>query len=172
MGAVIKEAISLKMAGVLLLVGENYIEKISSEIIRLAKEKEFPIMAIPWNIPLVDIQEALARAIVLQDSRPNRENALDFFIQGKLSSQDHAQIILSPLLKDKVKYGTLLENMNAYFANHGNLLKAAEMMFIHRNTMKYRLAQVEKLLEISLNKENDRLKLELALYIYRQSYRE
>ena len=45
------------------------------------------------------------------------------------------------------------------------------MMFIHRNTMKYRLAQVEKLLEISLNKENDRLKLELALYIYRQNYR-
>lgn len=120
----------------------------------------------------MDIQEALARAIVIQDSRPNRENALDFFIQGKLSSQDYAQIILSPLLKDKVKYGTLLETMSAYFANHGNLLKAAEMMFIHRNTMKYRLAQVEKLLEISLSKENDRLKLELALYIYRQNYRE
>ena len=66
----------------------------------------------------------------------------------------------------------LLETMSAYFANHGNLLKAAEMMFIHRNTMKYRLAQVEKLLEISLDKENDRLKLELALYIYRQNYRE
>lgn len=31
---------------------------------------------------------------------------------------------------------------------------------------------LEKLLEISLDKENDRLKLELALYIYRQSYRE
>lgn len=172
LGAVIKEAISLKMAGVLLLVGENYIEKISSEIIRLAKEKEFPIMAIPWNIPLVDIQEALARAIVLQDSRPNRENALDFLVQGKLFSQDYAQIILGPLLKDKVKYGTLLETVSAYFANHGNLLKAAEMMFIHRNTMKYRLAQVEKLLEISLSKENDRLKLELALYVYRQNYRE
>lgn len=31
---------------------------------------------------------------------------------------------------------------------------------------------LEKMLEISLYKENDRLKLELALYIYRQSYRE
>ena len=30
---------------------------------------------------------------------------------------------------------------------------------------------LEKLLEISLSKENDRLKLELVLYIYRQNYR-
>lgn len=165
LSAIIQEAISLKVSGILLLVGENYIEKISSEMLKFAKEQKFPIMAIPWDVPLVDIQESLGRAIVLRDSRPTRENALDFLLQGRLSSQDYRLMILEPLLRNKEKYGALLETMNAYFICRGNILKAAEMLFIHRNTMKYRLEQAEKLLEISLDKEDDRLKLELALYI-------
>lgn len=165
LSSIIKEAIVLKVAGVLLLVGENYIEKISSEVLKLAREKEFPIMAIPWDVPLVDIQESLGRAIVLRDSKPTKENALDFLLQGRLSSRDYSQMILAPLLKNNEKHRTLLETISAYFACHGNLLKAAEMLFVHRNTMKYRMEQVEKLLDCSMSKEDDRLKLELALYI-------
>ena len=169
LSAIIQEAISLKVAGILLLVGENYIKKISSEVLKVAKEKEFPIMAIPWDVPLVDIQESLGRAIVLREARPTRENALDFLLQGRLSSHEYSQMFLQPLLKNKAKYKALLETITAYFACHGNLLKAAEMLSIHRNTMKYRLEQVEKILDISLGKENDRLKLELALYIERMA---
>lgn len=165
LSSLIKEAIALKVAGILLLVGENYIEKISSEVLKVAKEKEFPIMAIPWSVPLVDIQESLGRAIVLRDARPTRENALDFLLQGRLSSHEYSQMLLQPLLNNKEKYQTLLETITAYFACHGNLLKAAEMLSIHRNTMKYRMEQAEKLLECSMSKEDDRLKLELALYI-------
>ena len=80
LGQVLLDAMRLKMAGAVLLVGDSYIQKVPREAIARAIEQDFAIMAIPWNVPLVDIQEAVARAIVMSDTQLTLDNALDFFL--------------------------------------------------------------------------------------------
>ncbi len=169
LSSVLKQAMQLKMAGVLLLVGENYIKKISTEIMNQAVKNDFAIMAIPWDVPLVDIQESLGRAIVTKDNHLTRDNALDFLLAGKIPAREYASLTLGPLEKKREKYENLLETMEAFFATNGNIIKSAERLFIHRNTMKYRLDQVEKLLDCSLENAEVRLRLQLAVYILRHN---
>ena len=59
----LKEAIHLNMSGALLLIGPNYVEKISKSVLSLCNENEFPLFAIPWNLPLVDFFEEIGHAI-------------------------------------------------------------------------------------------------------------
>lgn len=63
----IKEAVSLHMAGVLLLVGNRYIESIPSNVISYANEKRFPMFSIEGDTPLVDIFEEIGHAIAYDD---------------------------------------------------------------------------------------------------------
>ena len=50
----------------------------------------------------------------------------------------------------------------------GNTIKAAGLLFVHRNTVKYRLGQAEAILGCSLSDAGVRLKVQLALYIRSQ----
>lgn len=63
LSVLLKEAIHLSMSGALLLIGPNYIEKISKSVLSLCNENDFPLFAIPWNLPLVDFFEEIGHAI-------------------------------------------------------------------------------------------------------------
>ena len=63
LSVLLKEAIHLNMSGALLLIGPNYIEKISKSVLSLCNENNFPLFAIPWNLPLVDFFEEIGHAI-------------------------------------------------------------------------------------------------------------
>lgn len=63
LSVLLKEAIHLNMSGALLLIGPNYIEKISKSVLSLCNENDFPLFAIPWNLPLVDFFEEIGHAI-------------------------------------------------------------------------------------------------------------
>ena len=79
-----------------------------------------------------------------------------------------ASTLLAPLLaQDARSHGRLMETLAAFVAANGNALHAAERLYIHRNTLKYRLRQIEKALGGSLDDPDLRLKLQLALYIRR-----
>ncbi len=168
-GQVLMEAMRLKMAGAIMLVGDNYIQRVPKEAVTRAMEQDFAIMAIPWNVPLVDIQESVARAIVDSAAQLNADNALELLLEDKISAREYAGFVLSPFAaQDEKNYSSLLETLTAYFDCNGNILKAAELLFIHRNTVKYRLGQAENLLGCSLDNADVRLRLHLALYIHRQ----
>lgn len=87
---VLREAVRLNLAGAILLFGEHYIEEIPRSIIDAAARKEFPLMTIPWDTPLVDIEESIARAIVLSDHAPQQENLLELALAGRVSAQEFA----------------------------------------------------------------------------------
>ena len=321
---VLREAVRLNLAGAILLFGEHYIEEIPQAIIEAAARKDFPLMTIPWDTPLVDIEESIARAIVLSDRAPQQESLLALALAGRVSAQEfaaraasagypvhapqalcafsflpenaggravealtqetaqalaaalsaralpflscsslnqiyllfavtetagaaeavlaqlyslaHARIkreeccagatlapalgdiiilyheartaldiargqhlhtapyvyehgglaelivgssmtehfrsfangLLAPLAaQDARSHGRLMETLAAFVAANGNALHAAERLYIHRNTLKYRLRQIEKALGGSLDDPDLRLKLQLALYIRR-----
>lgn len=66
---VIEDAIRMRLAGVLLLEGEDYVSSIEVKTIALADRNSLPIISIPGDIPLVDILEELGHAIVFQDKK-------------------------------------------------------------------------------------------------------
>ena len=70
---------------------------------------------------------------------------------------------LQPLDDDARSSDLLLETLEAYFANNGNALRAAQQLHLHRNSMLYRLRRVSDLLGQDLEDPNVRLSLQVAL---------
>jgi len=76
-------------------------------------------------------------------------------IVGKLVEYDHAQ-------------GTdLIETLSAYFAHKGNLSQTAEALFVHRNTLLYRMERIREISGLDLDNPETRLSIQLALRAYR-----
>ena len=61
----------------------------------------------------------------------------------------------------------LLQTLEVYFANNGSLTQAADALYIHRNTLIYRLDRVAEIGGFNLDNPETRLAVELALHIYR-----
>lgn len=61
----------------------------------------------------------------------------------------------------------LIETLEAYFEHNGNLTQAAESLFIHRNTLIYRMERIAGIAGLDLDKPETRLAVQLALHIYR-----
>jgi len=74
--------------------------------------------------------------------------------------------ILGPLLAYEGGL-ELLQTLEVYFEHNGSLTQAAEALFIHRNTLIYRLERIAEIAGIDLGKPETRLAVELALHIFR-----
>ena len=73
---------------------------------------------------------------------------------------------------DQSKNAQLLETLEAFLANGGNMLRTAEILHIHRNTLQYRLDRIGSITEQNLNDADVRRDFQnalmlLALYPYR-----
>jgi len=77
-----------------------------------------------------------------------------------------ARVLLEPLVRyDSERGGDLIHTLRVYFAWSGNASRAAEVLFLHRNGMLYRLSRVEEILGVSVDDDDVRLAVELALRI-------
>ncbi len=61
----------------------------------------------------------------------------------------------------------MLRTLEAFFEHNGNISQTAEALYIHRNTLLYRMERIAGILEIDLERPEARLALQLALHIYR-----
>jgi purine catabolism regulator len=74
---------------------------------------------------------------------------------GKLIAYDRAQ-------------GTdLIETLNAYFAHNGNLSATAEALYVHRNTLLYRMERIREISGLDFDNSETRLSVQLALRAHR-----
>ncbi|WP_455797192.1 PucR family transcriptional regulator [Clostridium butyricum] len=71
---------------------------------------------------------------------------------------------------DKMQDSSLCETLEAYLANNCNANATAESLFIHRNTMRYRMEKIKKLTNIDFNDISLLLEFRLAFAI--KKYRE
>ncbi len=65
--------------------------------------------------------------------------------------------------------GELIHTLELYFEHNGNLSKTAEALFVHRNTLIYRMERIAEITGLDLNKPETRLAIQLALHIYRMT---
>ena len=95
--------------------------------------------------------------------------------------QDDAARFLYPLFEDKyfascynktigslIQYdqknkGLLVETLQAYFDNNMNKTETAQALYIHIETLRYRLKKIEKLTGLNMNDSNDLLTLQLGM---------
>jgi purine catabolism regulator len=61
----------------------------------------------------------------------------------------------------------LIHTLEAYFEHNGNLTQTAEALYIHRNTLIYRMERIGEITELDLDRPDTRLAVQLALYISR-----
>jgi len=65
--------------------------------------------------------------------------------------------------KDK---GNLLETLRVYFRCNANVVQTARELYIHRNTLLYRLERISKIGDVDLDDPETRLRVQLALRAY------
>jgi PucR family transcriptional regulator, purine catabolism regulatory protein len=88
-------------------------------------------------------------------------------LQGTAELRSFQQETLGELIDYDEKSGSqLLPTLEAFFTSNGNLSKTAEMLFVHRNTLMYRLKRIEELTGATLDDPEVRFDLQLALKMY------
>lgn len=90
-----------------------------------------------------------------------------------LSSGNRSEIesfcreILGPLEQREKEQPELIETLVAFFRCNCDPVRCARELFVHPNTVRYRLRKVEALCGISLDSQEDRFNLQLALKLRR-----
>ena len=73
---------------------------------------------------------------------------------------------LGPILQyDKINNSDLLETLKTYFKCEGNMKIIAQELFIHYNTVIYRIQKIEELLNVDLKNLNEQLNIHTALKV-------
>lgn len=86
---------------------------------------------------------------------------------GRAGLERYCKDILGPLLEYDRQYGTeLVETLRVFLENNQNTAKAAKALFIHYNTLRYRMECVQQILGDALEDPQKRLAIEIALQIY------
>ncbi|MCG3056256.1 helix-turn-helix domain-containing protein, partial [Escherichia coli] len=70
-------------------------------------------------------------------------------------------------LKDYDEKGDLLETLSVYVEENGDVNKAAGKLFIHRNTLRYRLERISELTNKDPRKLSDLVELYVAILQYK-----
>lgn len=79
-------------------------------------------------------------------------------------ARDYYYNIIKPLVEhDKDSNDDLITSLKEYAINQCNVTKAAKELYIHRNTLTYRLNKIEDILNCNLDNYDIQLSLQLAL---------
>ena len=99
------------------------------------------------------------RPVLSEDLLPERILAGDEW--ARVEAIDH---VYEPLAQAR---GTLVETLSAYFAHGASIEPTARALFVHPNTVRYRLGQVADLTGLTPSRPRDALTLQLALALGR-----
>jgi PucR family transcriptional regulator, proline-responsive transcriptional activator len=93
--------------------------------------------------------------------------SLIFNIENKKILESYCKQVIGPILEKtkKNKEISLVEILDTYLIENCNLTIAAEKLYLHRNTLTYRIKKIEQLLNCNLHNFEDCLKIKMALYI-------
>lgn len=81
--------------------------------------------------------------------------------------QQFCERLIGPIAQyDEEHNSELVHTITAYFDHHANISQTAEALFIHRNTLLYRLERIQELIGQDLNDADTRLSLHLALKLW------
>lgn len=85
-------------------------------------------------------------------------------LQGTEELEEYKRIFLQPLIEyDRKHQGSLLQTLRTYFLSNCNVKETAERLFIHYNTVNYRIERIRNELGFHLDDPETRLQLQIAV---------
>ena len=116
-------------------------------------------------------EAALAMALErkLRHNRPQYFGDLGIYrlllqLEGSPELRSFSTEILGSLLEyDRAQGTNLVETLSAYFQHNANLAQTAQALYVHRNTLLYRLQRASEIGKFDLDKAETRLAIQLAL---------
>ena len=124
-----------------------------------------------WQLSFRQAGQALDMARRLGERKPLYYMDLSVY-RLLLQFEDHpdlkafVQETLGPILNHE-NADEFLATLEEFFAHHGNLSQTAEALFIHRNTLTYRMERLAAVSRMDLDNPDTRLAAQLALNIRR-----
>jgi len=89
-------------------------------------------------------------------------------LQADPGKAAYYKALLAPLRRyDEEHHGDLLRTLDAYLRHSGNSTQTADALYIHRNSLRYRLARIQALTTLDLDDAEARLALQVALLLER-----
>lgn len=83
---------------------------------------------------------------------------------------EHYRRLLKPLHDyDQASGGDLVKTLDAYLRHGGNATQTADALYLHRNSVRYRLARIQALLGLDIAASDNRFALQVALLLARRS---
>jgi purine catabolism regulator len=124
---------------------------------------------IHWKDAYREAAQALGMAARLAVTEPLYFGDLSvhrllFQLEGNRELEAFCREVLGPLL-DYEGGGDLLETLEAFCDRLGNLSQTAEKLFLHRNSLLYRMERIHQLAGLDLNNPDTRLAVHLALKV-------
>lgn len=120
-----------------------------------------------------EARQALSMARRLADPNPLYFGELNvyrllFQLEDSPELAAFCQEIIGTLTEyDRAQGTDLIETLTAYFAHKGNLSQTAEALFVHRNTLLYRMERIREISGLDLDNPETRLSIQLALRAHR-----
>lgn len=124
-----------------------------------------------WKDSYREASQSLTMAVRLNEKTPLYFGDLSvyrllFQLENNEELEAFCREVLGPLM-DYEGSGDLLETLEAFCDKLGNLSQTAEKLFIHRNSLLYRMERIQQLAGIDMNNPDTRLAVHLALKIRR-----
>ncbi len=162
------------------------LERISREVRQFVKENsQFTVTIgigsykesiIDIYISFIEAQKAvrIGRTIYDEDNTHIYSNLGIYRMLYDISLEGEANSFCSQYLESLMEYdkqnnGEYMETLERLVKNDWNLKKTAEDLFIHYNTMKYRINKISQIVKIDLNSREDKFKIELCLKLMNMS---
>ena len=88
-----------------------------------------------------------------------------FNVENKEVLENYCSDVLGPILENSNgKEMLLTEILEMYLSENCNITSTAEKLFMHRNTLKYRIKKIEEVLNCDLRNFEECLKVKMAIY--------
>lgn len=101
------------------------------------------------------------------EPRDHLQSLLDGSLAGRA---EEAADALSPLLEyDRRHGGDLMRTLASYLEHGCNATRCAQTLYLHRSGLLYRLGRIEDLLNVRLDRFDDRVALEVAVLALRRT---
>jgi len=155
-------------------------QKIRQENILKMRSKSNFIIGIGGEVllpqKLVKSYEQAKKILLLQAQKNNNEiciydeqdiYSLLFAVEDNEILSGYLNKQLGPLINsDELKGTNYVEVLQIYLETNGSVNQTAAQLFVHRNTVNYKLGKIEELLSCDLSEFYQRVKLQLALMAY------
>ena len=162
---------------VVILGGVRDADKAAHAVVRFFAEGPVVVGPTAEDLPSAHVSARAAlsglRAAVGWPEAPRPVASDDLLPERVLAGDGHArrhlvEAVYGPLTGAR---GTLIDTLSAYFQHGQSLEAAARALFVHPNTVRYRLRQVADLTGLAATDPREALTLQLALILGRQSHR-